>query len=253
MMNRFVETIAEQRESLQIANENQTNLIHVMNHQVKGRLGNAKNVFAELLSGQYGAIPQEATPLLTKGLEEVTTGVEYVQGILKGASAQSGTLPYDMKPMDLKSLLASLIARQKPIAEQKGLTFIHNVAAGDYPMTGDTTQLGEALGNLIDNAIKYNVPKGTITVTLRHDEDTSGKILFSVADTGIGISDEDKAKLFKAGGRGKDSIKYNTDSTGYGLAFVKAVVEKHGGRVWSQANTPAAGTTFFVELPAKLT
>ena len=76
-----------------------------MNHQIKGYLGKDKNVFAELLDGDYGTIPDEARSLIQEGLEETDAGVNYVTEILRGASAENGTLPYDMKSMDLKELV----------------------------------------------------------------------------------------------------------------------------------------------------
>jgi signal transduction histidine kinase len=86
---------------------------------------------------------------------------------------------------------------------------------------------------------------GTVTVGL---EDGNGKVLFYVKDTGIGITDEDKKGLFTEGGRGKDSVKVNVDSTGYGLYTVKLITEAHKGKVWVES-TPSKGSTFFVELP----
>jgi signal transduction histidine kinase len=237
----------EQREKLEVANRGQENLIHIMNHQIKGYLGTARSIFAELVgSNDYGQMPEASKPLLAKGLEEMGEGVDYVQAILKGASAQSGALPYDMKPVDLKSLISNLAAEQKEVAEKAGLSFESNIADGDYAITGDATMLEEAFKNLITNAIKYNNPNGSIAVTLSR---TDGKILFSVKDSGKGISKDDEPRLFKPGGVGKDSTHYNVEASGFGLAFVKPVIEKHQGRVWFKSNSPDKGTTFFVELP----
>jgi signal transduction histidine kinase len=58
------------------------------------------------------------------------------------------------------------------------------------------------------------------------------------------------SKLFTKGGRGTDSLKINVNSTGYGLFFVKKVVEAHKGRAWVESDGPRKGSTFFVELPA---
>lgn len=233
-------------QGLEVANKGQENLIHVMNHQIKGYLGTARNIFAELSqSNDYGQMPEASMPLLTKGLEEMGAGVEYVQQILKGASAHSGTLPYDMRSIDLKSLVTNLVSKQKEVAEKAGLMFESHIVDGDYMMTGDATLLEEAFKNLITNAIKYNNPNGSISITLSR---TDGKILFGVKDTGRGILKEDEPKLFKPGGVGKDSIRFNVESSGFGLAFVKPVVEKHQGRVWYETEV-GKGTTFFVELP----
>ncbi len=236
----------EQREALAIANAGQESLIHVMNHQIKGYLGKGRAIFAELLSGDYGLMPETAKPMLEEGLNQSAKGVDYVQGILRGASAVNGLLPYDMKSVDLKKLVLDVITRQKPVAESKGLSFTSNITDGEYNIVGDATQLEEAFRNLIENAIKYNSPSGSVTVTLSKD---SKEIIFSVKDAGVGVAEDVKSRLFTAGGRSKDSTKYNADSSGFGLAFVKGVIETHKGTVGYNANIGGKGTTFFAKLP----
>jgi signal transduction histidine kinase len=232
--------------AIEEANAGKTNLIHVMNHQIKGRLGAGKNIFAELLTGDYGAIPEPAQALLKRGLEEMATGVSYIQTILQGMSAENGTLPYDMRPISFKDIVMDVAAKGKEEAERKGLSFTLQLADSDYSMLGDAAQLKEAVRNLIDNAISYT-PHGSVSIALARRGNT---IRFSVADTGIGIRKEDQAKLFKAGGRGRDSARINVNSTGYGLAFVKGVVEAHQGRIWFESDgVSGRGATFFVELP----
>lgn len=246
---RGVKREIEAKEALKVSNEGQESLIHIMNHQIKGYLGKARDIFAELLeSNDYGEMPKESKGMLAKGLENTAAGVDYVQGILKGASAHNGTLSYTTEPVDVKAIVSSLLSSQKDAAEKNGLSFGFSVADGNYNIAGDATQLGEAFKNLITNAIKYNNLNGSIKVDLKNKD---GKILFSVKDTGHGISDEDRSRLFTAGGMGKDSMKYNVESSGFGLAFVKGVVEHHKGTVEYKSNSPEKGTTFFVELPIK--
>ncbi|MDO8729026.1 MAG: ATP-binding protein [bacterium] len=74
-------------------------------------------------------------------------------------------------------------------------------------------------------------------------------MLLTVQDTGVGISDELKPKLFTKGGRDENSLKVNINSTGFGLSFVKDVVEAHKGRVWAESAGPNQGSTFYMELP----
>ena len=76
-----------------------------------------------------------------------------------------------------------------------------------------------------------------------------GKIILSIKDTGVGISEEDKTHLFTEGGRGKESLKVNVHSTGYGLYIAKGVVEAHHGRIWAESEGADKGSAFFVELP----
>lgn len=238
------EQVEKLAEDLQKANLGQSNLIHFMNHQVKGRFGNAKNIFAELMTDDYGVMPEGALPLLQKGLEETNMGVDYVQSILHGASAENGTLPYEMADMDMKELVENVFAKQKVYAENKGLKINLNIEKGNYIIRGDVTQLGEAIKNLIDNSINYTM-EGNIDVNLSAGD----AVRLVVKDTGVGITPEDKQKLFKSGGRGAESLKINVNSTGYGLAFVKGVVEAHHGRVWAESEGAGKGSTFILELP----
>jgi signal transduction histidine kinase len=229
---------------LQTANDAQVNLIHIMNHQIKGRFSDARSAFAMLLEGEYGVISEEAKVILQKGLEQTEIGVDYVQGILKGLSATNGTLPYDMKDLDLKALIKSVTDRLASKATEKKLKFEVNLADGDFKINGDGIQLSEVVGNLINNSIAYT-PAGSIHVWLTKK---GNKALVAVQDTGVGITEEDKLKLFKTGGRGKDSIKVNINSTGYGLSFVKGVVEAHKGRVWAESDGPGKGSSFYMEV-----
>lgn len=249
---RSVRREIEQREKieklageLEVANQGQASLMHFMNHQIKGRFGNTKNIFAELMTGDYGQMPKDTLPLLEKGLDESNVGINYVQGILKGASAEKGTLPYDMKSMDMKSVVENVASKQKESAEKKGLAFNFNMEPGDYNITGDDIQLGEATRNLIDNSINYT-EKGSVSVNLSQTDKT---ILLKVIDTGVGIAPEDKARLFTAGGRGVNALKVNVNATGFGLVFVKNVAEAHKGRVWVESAGSDKGSTFYLELP----
>jgi signal transduction histidine kinase len=239
------EEIQKLADDLKIANQGQASLMHFMNHQVKGRFGNAKNIFAELLTDDYGVMPPDAKPLLEKGLDETNLGINYVQNILKGASAENGTLPIEMKPIDFRKVVEVAATKQRPYAEAKGLSFELKMQDSDYSMSGDELQLGEAVRNLIDNSINYT-QQGSIAVILGAVGKT---IRFMVKDTGFGLTDEDKTKLFKSGGRGTESLKVNTNSTGYGLVFVKGVVEAHKGKVWAESAGRGKGSTFIVELP----
>jgi len=98
---------------------------------------------------------------------------------------------------------------------------------------------------LIDNSIRYT-PKGGIRLKLTKNNNT---ILFRIEDTGVGISNALKPKLFTKGGRDENSLRVNINSTGFGLAFVKEVVVAHKGRVWAESAGSGMGSTFYMELP----
>ncbi|MEK7176742.1 MAG: HAMP domain-containing sensor histidine kinase [Patescibacteria group bacterium] len=231
---------------LRRANEGQSNLIHIINHQIKGYLAKARNIFSELLTEpSYGPMPETAKPMLDEGLKSLTEGVDFVKDFLDSANIEKGSFAYSIEPLDFKAMVLDAAEKQKGLAKERGLSFEVKIADGDYKTKGDKTQLGQATRNMIDNSIRYT-PKGSVTVNLAR---AGNKILFSVKDTGVGLSEELKPKLFTQGGRAENSIKININSTGFGLSFVKSVAEGHKGRVWAESAGVNQGSTFYMELP----
>lgn len=229
-------------------NKQQESLMHLINHKVKGSFTHSKYIFAGMLDGTFGDINEEIKKRAQQGLDSDDIGIKTINLVLNAANLQKGAVKYDMKKTDFKELVLKTIAETKGPAEAKGLQVETDIKDGGYAVLGDSFWLKEVINNLIDNSIKYT-KAGKITISL---EDGDGKVKFSIKDTGIGITDEDKKNLFTEGGRGKDSVKVNVDSTGYGLYSVKLIIEAHNGKVWAESGS-GKGSTFFVELPVDFT
>ncbi len=240
------EHIEKLAQELEATNERQETLIHFIGHEVKGFLSKDAGAFAALSQGDFGQLPETMKPFVENALAESRLGADSVGNILKASNLKKGTVAYTKEPFDLKVLVAVAVEKAKLVAEQKGLTLTFTTADGWYQMTGDKTQINDhVLRNLIDNAINYT-PSGTIEVSLKR----SGRnIVFAVKDSGVGITEEDKKRLFTEGGHGKDSQKVNVHSTGYGLFIAKSIVLAHGGTVRAESEGQGKGSTFFMELP----
>lgn len=221
-------------------------LVHLVTHKVKSSFTRTKYIFAGILDGTFGPISDEIKRRAEQGLESDDTGIKTVDLVLNAANLQKGGVKYDMKNIDLKDLVLKSIEDKKISAEKKGLRIENEVKDGEYSIWGDAFWLKEAFNNLIENSIKYT-KEGEIKVGL---ERKNGKTLFYVKDHGIGLTEEDKKILFTEGGRGKNSVKVNVDSTGYGLYTVKLVVDTHKGRVWAESEGPGKGSQFYIELDA---
>lgn len=222
-------------------------LVHLITHKVKGSFTRTKFIFAGLLDGTFGDINPDVRKVAQQGLDFDNGGIETVDLVLNVANLENGLIKYDMKPIDFKDVVTKTVEEKRLGVEAKGLKLELNIERESYKVIGDAFWLKEVVNNLIENSIKYT-REGTITVSLSD----GGKILLSVKDTGLGITEEDKHNLFTEGGRGKDSIKVNVDSTGYGLFTVKMVVEAHKGKVWGESQGTGLGSQFYVELPANL-
>lgn len=245
----------EQRERIEVlatelerANNQQESLIHFISHEVKGYLTKAQAAFAGLTQGDYGSLSPQVKSLARVGLEDMRKGSQTVMDILSAANLKKGTIQYKMQPFNLADTVLNVSRRLESNAIERRL-LLHTVIEGDareYMLKGDEGQIAEhVVRNLIDNAIRYTL-KGLITVSLSKRDRT---IVFSVKDSGVGITPEDKVRLFTEGGKGKDSIKVNVHSTGYGLFIAKTVVDAHGGVIRAESEGAGKGSTFIVELP----
>ena len=235
-LNLELEELIKQRE----------NLVHLVTHKVKGSFTRSKYIFAGLLDGTFGEISPTVKKYAEQGLDSDNMGIETVDLVLNVANMQKGIVKYDMKNVDLQEMALKAINEKRSVAEVKGLKIESEIEEDVYDVLGDAFWLKEVINNLIENSIKYT-KEGKITIGLIKN---NGKITLSVKDTGFGITPEDKKNLFTEGGRGKDSVKVNVDSTGYGLYSVKLIVDAHKGKVWAESEGMGKGATFFVELDA---
>lgn len=237
--------IEELARDLSKANDQQVTLIHFITHQIKGFVTKSRNIFAMMKEGDFGVMPETAKPMIEQGFDSDTKGLATIQEILNAANIKSGKVAFTMAPFDLKALIETIVSDLKTLAEGKGLSLTTELGSETLTVTGDSAQLINAYKNLIDNSIKYT-PSGHVNVALTKKD---GKAVFTLSDTGVGITPEDMKNLFTEGGHGKDSTKINVDSTGFGLYIVKSIVEAHKGRVWAESDGQGKGSRFIVELP----
>lgn len=240
------ELIEKQERELKVINKQQENLLAFISHEVKGYLAKSQAAFAGIMQGDYGAVSPQLHTMADTGLVDMRKGVDMVADILDASNLRRGTVSYDKKSFDLKNSVEEIIHDLKPIAEKKGITLAFSAASGDYHLLGDEAKIRRhVVRNLVDNSIHYT-QSGSINVSISRNHEA---IHFSVKDTGVGITKEDMKNLFTEGGHGKESVKVNADSTGYGLFIAKQVTEAHAGKIWAQSKGKGQGSEFIVELP----
>src|SRR3989344_4242351 len=241
------ELIEKQEKELEIVNREQESLLHFISHEIKGYLTKSEAGFAAIAEGDYGTIPDALKTMSRSALAEVRKGVATVMEILDASNLKKGTVSYAKKTFDFKATVDGVVAELRSSAEEKQIKLEFAASDGSYTVTGDEDKLRHhAVRNLIDNSIKYTFTGGSVRVGLSR---TGNTIRFTVEDNGVGITPEDMGRLFTEGGHGKDSLKMNVHSTGYGLYIVKKIVEGHGGKVWAESEGQGKGSRFIVELP----
>jgi signal transduction histidine kinase len=248
----------EQREKIESLAKQLESLVHLVSHEVKGALGKSRDVFGAILEGDLGEAPETMKHIVSSADEDTRKAVVMVMDILQSSDFKNGKMIMDKKPFDMKVAVEEVVATLAPDAQKKGIFIKTEIPDGvDYSVLGDREKIVDhVIRNLIDNSIKYT-PSGGITVGLvggsknsgtRNGGAKTGTVLLSIKDTGVGITPLDMANLFTEGGHGKDSVKVNVHSTGYGLYFAKNIVEAHGGKIWAESDGAGKGSQFYVEL-----
>ncbi|HEU4493616.1 MAG TPA: ATP-binding protein [Rubrobacteraceae bacterium] len=150
-------------------------------------------------------------------------------------------------PVDVRSVLMTVLARMRRAARKKNITLQWKRfgRAAQYTVRGDETQLTSMFTNLVDNALKYTPPGGRVEVTGGLE---GSEIVIRVSDTGIGIPEGKLPRIFERFYRVDKARSKATGGTGLGLSIVKHIAENHGGRVTVES-APGEGSTFTVYLP----
>ncbi len=241
------EFIERQKNELVEVNTQQENLLHFMSHEVKAYLVKGQDAFAGIAEGDYGDVSPLTHDLAAQALVEMRRGNGMIMDILDAANLKRGTVRYEMKAFDLSATVEDLVNEVRGPIERKGLRLEYTKpVTGSYAVIGDKEKfVDHVLRNLIENSMLYT-QTGTIRIELSRNDRVTRVV---VSDTGVGITPEDMSHLFTEGGRGKDSIRLNVHSTGYGLFVAKTVVDAHHGKIWAESEGAGKGSRFIVELP----
>ena len=167
------------------------------------------------------------------------------EDLLKLSSLESAHLKLEPKPYRLDQQLRKLILACEPQWKDKDLHM--EISLEELEVTADEDLLSQVWINLLHNAIKFTPQAGSIKVTLSRRGDW---VAFQISDTGIGISEEDQARIFERFYKADPSRTRTREGSGLGLSIVKKIVDLHKGTIEVESRL-GEGTTFVVALPIK--
>lgn len=171
-----------------------------------------------------------------------------VTDILDLSKLEANTLEVGKVAFDLQALVKGVGEIMGYRAREKGLTLTVEIKPNvPQHVLGDPNRLRQILMNLLGNAIKFT-ENGSVRLRVEWPNSASPELLFSVADTGIGIPPEKAAMVFRRFSQIGQNITALSNGSGLGLYIVKQIVTRMGGRVWFEGK-PQSGTTFYVSLP----
>jgi heavy metal sensor kinase len=164
---------------------------------------------------------------LTAVLEASKLMSNIIQKVLTLARLGTDKVELKMENRDLCAIINEAVGLLRPLATQKGITI--NVSGDEqHVISGDRVALLELFTNIVDNAIKYNLPQGKIDISIKKEQ---GFVVTEVKDTGIGIAEKDLDKVFDRFYRVDQSRSKEIGGVGLGLSICDEIVKLHGGRI----------------------
>jgi len=233
------------RAAAEKANLAKSEFLSSMSHELRSPL-NAILGFAQLISSDS----PPPTPSQTASIDQILHAgwylLELINEILDLAQIESGRLALSSEPTSLAEVMLECQAMIEPQGQKRGIKM--TFPAFDLPcfVNADRTRLKQVLINLLSNALKYNLPNGTVVVDVDHSMHAPGRTRISVKDTGAGLPPDMLMQLFQPFNRlGQE--RSAEEGTGIGLVMSKRLVELMGGEIGVES-TVGLGSVFWFEL-----
>lgn len=258
-VKRAEEYANEQRKKLHEMNEKLEEMVKERTKEIE-RLLQQKDEFIRLLSHD---LKTPLTPLMTllpmikerikdsdskKLLDIAIRNVNYIKNLVMNtlslAKLNMPNVKFDIENLNLRDIVEESIADNIYIIKSKNIT-AENRIEGGIMVKADKIRLKEVFTNLISNAVKFTPAGGKISF---YAEPSDKEIKIYVKDTGIGLNEKDKEKIFDEFYKA-DRSRHSIDSSGLGLSICKKIVEKQGGRIWAESEGIGKGTTICFTLP----
>ena len=246
--NGMIEGIENARKRDQAISRMKSEFLSIAAHQLRTPLSAMKWGLNMLLSGDFGALLPIQKKWIEKEAESNKRMITLVNDLLNVVKIEEGGFSYLFKSESFADLIVSVVKDIQVLAEKKDTKIVLDMPKEKFPpISMDIGNMRLALANIFDNAISYTMPGGTITTRLLTQNDS---LLVKISDTGIGISEDEKKRVFTKFFRGVRAIRLETEGSGLGLFITQNIIRKHGGKIWIESEE-GKGTAVYFSLPFK--
>ncbi len=219
--------------------------ITMVSHQLRSPLVAIQQYFEVILAGMAGPVEEKTKEMIGRARERLDGLLRLINDWLDLSRISQGQMVDKFKPIDLKKLLEKQVEFMRPFAQENSVSLELAPDLAPLSVEGDDETLEQVFSNLINNAIKYNRPQGSVTLRLKEEAEM---VVIEVEDTGIGIAEEHIPFIFDQFYQvhRREGQKYK--STGLGLSIAKKIVEAHNGTI-QVSSEPGKGSLFRISLP----
>jgi len=241
---RLYEELSETNAELMQASRLKSQFLASMSHELRTPLNSIIGFSKVLLNRFDGELTERQETYIRSVHNSGAHLLQLINGILDFSRIEAGKLEMISEEVDLHELIDECIESSMPLARGKQMKVEKNVPLELPPLSADRTKIKQIVLNLLSNAIKFT-GQGRVLVSVVPEPEA---IRVSVADTGIGIREDDLARLFEPFQQLDNPVVRSAGGTGLGLAISKKFVELHGGRIWAESRENQ-GSTFHFTLP----
>jgi signal transduction histidine kinase len=217
-------------------------------HQLRAPLGGIRFAADMFTRGDFGKLSDEGMKVMDHIRASTDRLLALAETSLNAARIEAGILQPEMSEVDVAMELRSLVADLSLPARAKGILMESHVQGLPPRLRLDREAFQNAVFNVLDNAVKYtDTGRVTLDATYRNN-----MLYIDVTDTGAGLSREDLTMLFQKFARGEEGKRRSTDGSGLGLYVARTLIEEMGGTITATSPGPGQGSTFSIELPARI-
>jgi two-component system sensor histidine kinase/response regulator len=247
VVNRAMERRDLERKSAALEQDKrlmQDNFAAMVSHQLRSPLAAAAECMETVKTGMTGPLTEKQQSMVDRASRRIDDLLLVIEDWLTLSRIETEGVE-SMGAVDLKDTLKTVCEKVTADSCRKDVRFEMQMAKEQILVHGDDGLLREVFGNLFNNAMKYTPDEGLITIEMTREGDDA---VVSVADTGIGIPEEELPFIFEPFFRGGSQHAKSVGGTGLGLPIVRNIVEAHGGLI-SVISAVNEGTTFLLRLP----
>ncbi len=244
-----VEKVA--RIELERLDETKNQFITLTQHHLRTPLTTLRWCLSPLMNGELGRINAKANEAVRGAMVSTERLSHLIDTFLDVTQFQAGKNILRLEPTDL-SLLIGRVIDELRFEAIRAQVVIHydQVSASPCILAVDPTKMKEVIFSVLQNAIRYNHPKGSVNVSL---EKTGKGVRIAVSDTGVGVPQNEQGDLFmQLFHRGASARAHDASGMGLGLSVSRLFVEAHHGRIWLESEGSGKGSQVYIELPAAI-
>ncbi|MDD5108251.1 MAG: ATP-binding protein [Candidatus Omnitrophica bacterium] len=248
-LKKYQQELEVKNKELEKLDKLKSEFVSIVSHELRTPLSITKEGISLILDGVVGDINPKQNKILITSKNNIDRLARIINSLLDISRIESGKMELKNKNVDLKNLIANVVALFALKVKEKGLELRVNLPQNkELSFYIDEDKLIQVFTNLIDNSFKFT-EKGYICISLIEKED---ELEFAVTDTGIGIAPENLPKVFNKFMQFGRTAGAGEKGTGLGLSIAKGLVELYGGRIWVESEV-GRGSKFIFTLPKHFT